>query len=279
MRRLRFVFIVNLICLTAFVSCISSQSYTVTFYDANGQEIKKEIVEEGGSATAPLDPIIENTIEFSYEFTGWSKDYTNVVSDLKVYPTYNQVINRYSYTFLDYDDTVLKEVNTYYGSLIIPPKLTNREAPANSRYDFVSWGKELGHLTENIVFKAEYKLVKYHTLSVYGYDLEEIIDTIVVDEGTLPPIPNTPKVDKAEGMYYRFLGWFTEKNAGNLFDFSKPLLENTSIYPRFEVEEFRLINKTISLLGDSITTYYAPDSPLNSSFQGLYEYYYPNPNK
>ena len=276
---MKLILIINLICLFALVGCTDNKpSYTVTFYDGSGNEIKSQMIKEGKDAIAPDTPIIPNTVEYSYQFTGWNKDFTNITSDLKVYPTYKQEINRYTYTFLDYDDSVLKEVNAYYGSLIIPPKLTPRNAPVNSRYDFVSWGKTVGHLTGDVTFKAEYKLVKYYTLSIYGPSFEDIINTIMVDEGNLPLVPAIPKVDKVEGMYHRFLGWYTDKTEGELFDFTKMLNKDVAIYPRFEVEPFRLFQKKISLLGDSITTYYSKDSPLNSSFQGLYEYYYPNPN-
>lgn len=279
MTRLAKILSLLLICLITLVGCQDNKTtYTVTFYDGTGNELKTETVKEGGSATAPDAPIISNTAAYTYEFTGWNKDFSNVTSDLKVYPTYKMEMNKYTYTFLDYDGTVLKQQTAYYGSSIIPPKLSPRPAPVSARYDFVSWGKEVGTLTEDVTFQAEYCLVYYHTLSVYGPDFEEVINTIMVDEGLLPPVPREPRVEKVAGNYYRFLGWYTESVGGEEFDFTKPLTSDVAIYPRFEVEPFQLRGKTLSLLGDSITTFYTKDSPLTSSFQGQYEYYYPNAN-
>ncbi|MFA7435958.1 MAG: SGNH/GDSL hydrolase family protein [Bacilli bacterium] len=279
MKKTKLIIFLLLTFLIVFTGCGSSEpKFTVTFYDGSGKVIKTEEVTVGKDATAPADPIIENTAEFSYEFTGWNKDYSNVQADLKVYPTYNQTINKYTYKFYDYDDTLLKEVNTYYGSLIIPPVLGTREAPLGSRYDFLSWGKDIEKLVGDISFKAEYKLVKYNTLTIYKANLEEVSEQVMVDEGKLPSMPRTPKIERADGMYYKFLGWYTGKSDGELFDFSKPITKDSTIYPRFSEEPFKLNGKVISLLGDSITTYYKPGSPLTSSFQGQYEYYYPNPN-
>ena len=255
-----------------------TEKFTVTFYDDMGSVLKTEQVAKGKSAVAPEAPVIPNTAEFSYEFTGWNKDFSAVTGDLKVYPTYKMEINKYTYTFLDHDGTMLKQQTTYYGTPIVAPKLQERDALEGYRYDFVSWGKEVSTLQEDITFQAEYRLVRYYTVSVYGPDFEEVINTITVDEGMLPPIPREPKLEREKGLYYDFLGWFSDPVAGEQFDFTQPLEENVSIYPRYEVKPFALKGKIVSFLGDSITTFYSPDSPLNSSFQGQYEYYYPNPN-
>jgi len=268
------VILIGLICLAG---CQQTEMFTVTFYDDMGNVLKTEKVAKGKSAVAPDAPIIPNSEQYSYEFTGWNKDFSEVTGDLKVYPTYKMEINKYTYTFLDYDDTVLKQQTTYYGTPIVPPKLNDREAPEGYRYDFESWGKEVGVLRGDITFKAKYRLVRYYTVSVYGADFTEIINTITVDEGMLPPVPREPKLERETGLYYDFLGWFTDSAEGELFDFTEPLTQNIVLYPRYEVKPFELKGKVVSFLGDSITTFYSPDSPLNSSFQGQYEYYYPNP--
>ena len=59
--------------------------HTVTFKDWNGTVLKTEVVNNGGSATAPENPVREG-----YTFTGWSCSFTNVTSNLVVIAQYTQ---------------------------------------------------------------------------------------------------------------------------------------------------------------------------------------------
>ena len=62
------------------------KEYTVKFF--NGDTLlKEEKVLEGGSAIAPADPVKEG-----YEFNGWDKDFTNVVSDLEIHAKFTEII-------------------------------------------------------------------------------------------------------------------------------------------------------------------------------------------
>jgi len=58
--------------------------YLVTFIDWDNSTLKCEIVDAGGSATAPEDPVREG-----YIFAGWSGSYTNVNADLTIQALYN----------------------------------------------------------------------------------------------------------------------------------------------------------------------------------------------
>lgn len=58
-------------------------TYTVTFVDYNGSELKKEIVESGKTATAPADPVRNG-----FTFIGWDKAFDNVTGDLTITAQY-----------------------------------------------------------------------------------------------------------------------------------------------------------------------------------------------
>ena len=60
-------------------------TYTVTFVDYNGTELKVETVERGNSATAPANPTRNG-----YTFAGWDKTFDNVTCDLTVTATYTK---------------------------------------------------------------------------------------------------------------------------------------------------------------------------------------------
>lgn len=60
-------------------------TYTVTFKDWDGTVLKTEKVKEGTSATAPSNPIRDG-----HRFTGWDKDFNNIISDLIVTAQYEK---------------------------------------------------------------------------------------------------------------------------------------------------------------------------------------------
>ena len=63
-------------------------SYTVTFKDYNGTELKRETVVRGGSATPPANPS-----RGGYSFDGWEGTYTNVTANVTVTAKYTQKTN------------------------------------------------------------------------------------------------------------------------------------------------------------------------------------------
>ncbi|MCR4664530.1 MAG: leucine-rich repeat protein [Paludibacteraceae bacterium] len=70
---------------TTVTATFKLKTYTVTFVDYDGTELKTETVEHGKDATAPADPEREG-----YEFTGWDNTFTNVISDLNVQAQYKK---------------------------------------------------------------------------------------------------------------------------------------------------------------------------------------------
>ena len=64
----------------------SINTYTVTFKDWNGTELKTQEVQYGGDAEAPADPT-----RTGYTFTGWDKAFTNITADLVVTAQYEML--------------------------------------------------------------------------------------------------------------------------------------------------------------------------------------------
>ena len=80
--------------LTSAMSALVEQTYTVTFLGKDGNELKKQTVKKGGSATAPEAPEIEG-----FTFSGWSGSFTNVTADVTVTAQYTEH-GKASYTAL-----------------------------------------------------------------------------------------------------------------------------------------------------------------------------------
>lgn len=63
-------------------------TYTVTFVDYDGTELSTQRVVFGNAATAPAAPTRANDDKFSYEFKGWSADFSSVSEDMTITAEY-----------------------------------------------------------------------------------------------------------------------------------------------------------------------------------------------
>ena len=168
------------------------KSYTVTFVDHDGTELKKETVEHGAQATAPADPVREH-----YVFTGWDTDFSGVTTNVTIRATYR--LAEYTVKFMGWDGSLLKtETVTYGGSAVAP------EAPDREGYDFSHWSLDYTNVSANIEVTAVYTQKEYTVTFVDSDDT--VLSTQTVKHGEAAAAPVSPT---REG--YTFVGWDTSE--------------------------------------------------------------------
>lgn len=109
---------------------------TVTFTDGQGNVLKTQEVNYGGSATEPTHPT-----RTEYNFNGWDKSFTNVTTNLTVNAKWK--IKTFSVKFYDYNGgTVVKSQTVNYGGAATAPADPTREG-----YNFLGWDKTFDNIT------------------------------------------------------------------------------------------------------------------------------------
>lgn len=168
----------------------SGNSYTVTFADWNGTTLKTEVVTEGGSATAPADPV-----RVGYAFTGWDTDFSSIQSDLTVTAQYRELAT-YTVEFQDWDGTVLKTESVLEGADATPPTDPSREG-----YVFTGWSGSYINVQSNLTVTAQYSELTTHTVTFADWDGTVLkVEAVQTGESATPP-PNPTR----DG--YTFAGW------------------------------------------------------------------------
>ena len=167
-------------------------TFTVRFFDWDGTQIgDDQVVEYQASATAPTNPEREG-----YDFTGWSDDFSSVVSDMDIVAGYS--IKLFTVRFLDWNGTVLSSQSVAWRESAVAP-----DAPSRSGYTFVGWDSAFDTVIANVDITALYEEGTVNTYTVRFLDWNgDLISEQIVVEGASAV---APQVSAREG--YDFSGW------------------------------------------------------------------------
>lgn len=127
-------------------------------------------------------------------------------------------------------------------------------------------------LFEEIKLKQSFKVL-------YFNDDNKIYKELTVKRGECAEPIDCPKED-TNRFSYVLEGWYTNMLRDKKYDFGQKVYSDISVYVKYtKIEKdysgFDLANKKISFLGDSVTTFYSPDSDVNSYYTEDDQFYFP----
>ena len=249
----------------------TKNQYNYKFVDEDGTVLKEETLEYGSTISYPTDPEKESTKEYTYTFTGWDKDDTVLTDDVIFTATYSETKNKYTYKFIDEDGKVLKEETLEYGSAISYPTDPKKESTKEYTYTFTGWDKDVTVLTDDITFTATYSKAKNQYTYKFVDEDGTVLKEETVDYGTMPVAPSDPTKEATDEFEYKFIGW--DKKLSKVVDD----IVYTAVYEEIEIKDeiTSLEGLKISFLGDSISTFYAEGSEMNSYYGGENQFFYP----
>ena len=158
---------------------------------------------------APSNPSKAATAQYTYTFVGWSKTLhaetadadaqSNVIADRTIYPAYSKVVNKYTVTWKDADNTTLEtDNNVPYGDT----PTYNGATPSYNGQTFTQWTPAVGPVTGNVTYTASYIPV----YTVYFYNGTTLMKEQQVQKGQSATPPSETPVS-ADGPDYEFTGW------------------------------------------------------------------------
>jgi len=253
---------------TTLIAKFTINQYTYKFI-VDGEVIKEETANYGAEIDFPLDPTKDGTKENKYVFDKWDNEATTLLKDEVFNAIFTEEKKTYEYVFMNDDGTIIKEEIAEYGSTIVYPDTPSKQDTQEFSYTFTGWDNDETVLTDDIVFVAKYSSVKKQYTYKFVNDDGTVLKEDVVDYGTMPIEPeNTPVKEETTDKKYIFIGW--DKTISNVTD----NIIYTATYSEVSVIN-TLDNKVVSILGDSISTFYAEGSEMNSYYGGNNEFFYP----
>ncbi len=141
-----------------------SNTHIVRFIADDGITVlKTEEVNHGTAAIPPDAPEKDMTEQYSYVFSGWDQDTSEVMSDMDVYAEYIETLRSYTIVFLDDDERVIMEEILEYGRVIQPP-----EDPVKPGMMFAGWDQSFDTVIGDQTMMATYTVKLYHVTYYEG---------------------------------------------------------------------------------------------------------------
>ncbi len=172
--------------------------YTVTFWDYDSTLLDTQVIAAGADAVPPEVPGRPG-----YIHTGWVPDYRGVNGDLQItaqYEAEDPDASKFTVTFLDHDDTVLKTTLVVPGGDAEPPFDPKREG-----YTFVGWRPAITNIQGNTTIYAQYEKNDSSLSQVTVRFIDHDDTVLYTQKVTYGGDAITPQNPTREG--YVFTGW------------------------------------------------------------------------
>jgi len=191
---------------TALTATFKVMTYSIRFVDWDGQVLK--VTEEAYHSlpSAPENPERVPTAQYTYTFVGWSPEVALVTGDATYTALYDSIVNSYTITFLNEDNTVWYTGIWAYGEMPICESPTKEETEEFA-YRFDGWNPEVQTVTGAATYQATFLPVRKYTLVFLDWN-GDMIEVIQALEGSPS---NTPVDPIREG--YDFVGWSRDLTA------------------------------------------------------------------
>lgn len=236
-------------------------------FKVGNKVVKKGEAEYGSTIEYPENPTKPDSKSETYTFAGWDNDAKTLLKDEVFNAEFTSEIREFTYTFENTNGEIIKSVTAKFGTVIeYPDVIPVKESNEEYDYVFAGWDQADKTVYEDIVFRPIFNgTKKQFTYKFYNYN-GELLKEAQGFYGALPEAPYNPRRENDENTRYVFAGWDKEL---------VPLKENAEYTAVYNEVANTLDGLKVSILGDSISTFYAEGSELNSYYTSDDLYYYP----
>ena len=185
----------------------TTRSYTITWYDANGDVFDTDEVEYGQVPTTPVtNPEKSSDAQYDYVFTGWNPAPHSVEGAQSYSPVFNNETRSYVIKFVDYDGRLLKEDTVLYGATPEAPATPSRPSTTTLKYQFAGWDSDIAPVTGTKTYQATYTpLTHLYNIRFLDYDGTELSNEYYEYNANVTP-PSNPSHESTE-LVHTFAGW------------------------------------------------------------------------
>ncbi|MBO4795658.1 MAG: hypothetical protein J5547_06195, partial [Clostridia bacterium] len=188
-------------------------TYTVSWLGDGGEVLLTETLEYGASPEySGVRPEKAGDAQYSYEFTGWSPEITEVTGDAEYTAIFESTLNTYTVVWYGAQGEVLQSETLEYGAdPVYNGDIPLKPADSEHIYAFTGWSPEVTSVTGD----AEYTATFADSLQSYKIKWYNEDGTLLSEEyvkfGNTPSYGgSTPTKASTVAYEYTFSGWSPE---------------------------------------------------------------------
>ncbi len=227
--------------------------YEVLFDVNGGSSVVSQMVAYGSKLNEPTAPTKESTAAETYTFAGWytdsefknAFDFENdtITQSITLYAKWDAEAREYTVTFNPNGGTPLTTQKVKYGQKVETPVIPTKEADEEYSYEFMYWSTNEYYLvnfdldtaiTGDITVYACYIGHKISYQVTFNSNGGTSVDAQTVLYGDFAVKPTDPTKAEDDNYTYTFVGWYTDANLTNAFDFdSDTITGTTALYAKW----------------------------------------------
>ena len=184
--------------------------YIIKFINYDGNELQSSEVEYGEMPVyVGEEPIRIGTTENSYIFCGWNPIIETVMSDATYTASFNEVKNKYTIKFVNYNGDELQVSEFEYGEMPTYTSVTpTRESTPEYSFTFIGWEPSIVAVVGDATYTASYSEVKNkYTIKFVNFD-NSVLQVEELEYGDTPIYKGkTPVKPSTVDLNFTFIGW------------------------------------------------------------------------
>lgn len=192
-------------------------------------------------------PTKDDTVQYSYEFKGWSSEIVPVSSNVTYNAVFTESIKYYSVIWKNEDVVLQFDENVAYGDL--PVYIENepiKERDSEYIYEFNGWSPAISPVTDNIEYLAQFsKTQRYYTVTFFAEDGVTILQQLKIEyDGEAIYTQPIPVKNPTESHTYLFDNWVIAPGSSEKANLNK-IRSDIEVYPSF-ISQNRLFDVYIT---------------------------------
>jgi hypothetical protein len=185
--------------------------YTVKWVDGDGNTLKTETLNYGSmpSAYNGDTPTKTADAQYTYTFSGWDNELSEVTGETTYTAQFNGTVNKYTVTWENGDTVLETDENVEYGTMPEYNGATPKKASTSSyTYSFAGWSPAVSSVKGDVTYTATFTAHSTYVPPTY-YTITYKVDGEVYKTASATSGSNIALIDEPTKEGYTFSGWQT----------------------------------------------------------------------